>query len=196
MIRALFVIMIGLYADVTWGQAGVRIPSKIFDQLLQSSAIKEGQLDRFYFAPISVELIPVEQLGEPVRIDLSEGGGLVALEQHLRIDKWPFFNLKFSFRGEEADLKTLRVFFLGSYEPQESGSNKFGSTCGVALDLSKAFRPGGAFYSNGLELSTAQFRYLHTIGGEFYFAWESGVDTFVSRVKFEDSRAKLKECAK
>lgn len=163
-----------------------RIPTAIFDQLV-------GSRDRFYYGSPTVEVSFAK--GPPQSIKLPEGGGVFDFAEILTSKKELFLTVRFKFDGLPESLESLQVFFVGRYKPLKISGLQFGASCSNAYDLSRHFKPGGRFFSSGIELSGLPYRYANTMGGDWYFAWQSEGETYVSLIRVVDSRAsQLEKC--
>lgn len=179
-------IVIFLLLGCHFVMASPQIPSLVFDKILfKDSPDKNLVVSRFFYAPLSIKVEFVDFNQTPVEIKLPEGGGDVNLLDYLPKKNEPyFFKLKFNFFVEEQDLKTVRAYFVNYTNPQVSAGLRFGANCNTIIDLSSLFRSGGMAVTSGIEMTTNQNRFLHTIGGDFIFAWESRGETYLSRVHF------------
>jgi hypothetical protein len=177
---SIMALSISVLADFT-----PRIPTQVFDKLVLEAK-------RFYYATPIIE-ISFPDL-KKVEVELPEGGGVFDFSQYIDFSKHHLFSLKFRFDFPLDYTKSIRVFFVSHYKPVSSSGLVFGAQCNKAYELSRSFREGGKFLKEGVELSALSFRYLNTIGGDWYFAFESDGETYVSMVRFLDKRADLAKC--
>jgi hypothetical protein len=162
-----------------------RIPTRVFNKLVLEA-------NRFYYATPTIE-ISLPDL-KKLEFELPEGGGEFDFSQHIDFGQHQMFSLKFKFDFHADYTKNIRVFFVSRYKPVSSSGLVFGAKCSTVYELSRNFREGGRFLKGGLELSVMSFRYLNTIGGDWYFAFESEGETYVSMVRFLDKRSDLVMC--
>ena len=193
-VLALILFMI-LGASMSLSGAQIKIPATVFDKLVQSSALDGKAAPRFFYAPLSIKLQMVESGDTDIVIPLPEGGGDIDLPTYIPQKKEAyFFKVKFDFLIQDKDQKTMRAFFINQTAPETVAGIRFGADCGVVLDLSSAFRPSGSLTSQGIEVTQNQKRYMQTLGGDFFFAWESDGETYVTRVRFYDSTKEKRTC--
>jgi len=162
-----------------------RVPTKILDKLV-------NQAPRFFYATPKVEVSFLE--GTTKSILLSEGGGEFDFSKEVNFGKHQFFRLKFLFDHSPEYTKSIRVFYISHFKPVSSSGLVFGADCNTAYELSRHFRESGRFFKEGIELSAVPFRYLNTVGGDWYFAFESDGETYISMVRVTDSKANIVRC--
>jgi hypothetical protein len=170
---------------ISFADFSPRVPTQVFNKLVL-------QADRFYYAPLKIEIeLPSSHY---LIIELPEGGGELDLASYLKENGVDFFKIRFKFDFPQEYQKSVRVFYIPRYKPISFAGLRFGAQCRKAYELSGHFKEGGRFSTKGLELSGALFRFLNTIGGDWYFAFESEGETYVSMVRVVDSRARLSLC--
>jgi len=170
---------------VSFADFSPRVPIQVFNKLILEA-------NQFYYAAPQIHIsLPNNH---DIKIELPEGGGELDLVNHLNEAGLNFFKIHFKFDFPQEYKKSIRVFYIPLYKPSSYAGLRFGAECRKAYELSRHFRENGIFSSNGIELSGATYRFLNTIGGDWYFAFESGGETYISMVRVVDSRAKLEPC--
>ncbi len=196
--KYIFLILMGLPLGARPAATLPMAPSRLLELLLTRP--ENNKNTRVYYSHLV--LLLKDQSNQALKqnsfkIRLPEGGGVIDFENHVKNNPRGVFNLQIKTPALLENQSSLRVYFLPRVKPISLESLTFGSSCKHFYNVSGVFKPEGHLMSkNGIELSSIDFRYLHTMGGDFYFAWDVGSDTFMSWVRFEDSRFKGEYCAR
>jgi hypothetical protein len=168
-----------------------RIPTFVMDKLVTKS---DRVVDRFYYAAPIVEIIDSKNQEVLKKMELPDGGGGLDLSDIIPSSGLEFFFVRFSFDFPSSYTESMRVFFQNHYAPTMISGLQFGSECDRIYEFSKSFKKGGRFSSTGIEVSGSFFRYLYTLGGDWFFAFDFDGETYVSMVRLLDSRFQPKRC--
>ncbi|MBX3021701.1 MAG: hypothetical protein KF799_08510 [Bdellovibrionales bacterium] len=124
-------------------------------------------------------------LHENTRISTPTGGGVVDLSEMVTPVRGAF-RLKLVARKENGSpLTTARVFFVSRAKTRILAGEEYGAGCDKYMDISTQFHKK---WEKGMDLYTADQRYLSVIGGTFIFAEYDKDALYVGSVTFTDSR--------
>lgn len=140
------------------------------------------------FLNLTVELTqrrPVA-LHEDVTVHTPTGGGVVDLSEMVTTARGAF-RVRFTPKREDGHaLSTRRVFFVSRAKARVVDGEDFGDGCGKYMEITSAFN--GSWARNGIEVYTADQRYLSVLGGTYIFVDFNPEALYVGSVTFTDSR--------
>lgn len=125
-------------------------------------------------------------LHENTRVNMPTGGGVVDLSELVTPVRGAF-RLKLNATKEDGSpLATSRVFFVSRSKRRILGGEEYGAGCNQFMEITSAFHK--KWQTGGLDLYTADQRYLSVLGGTFIFTDFDKEALYVGSVTFTDSR--------
>ena len=88
--------------------------------------------------------------------------------------------------GLNADLGSLKVYFLSNSKRRSVAGEGFGSGCGKYMDVTKFFKK--VLNRTSLKLNATEARYISVIAGTFYFILIKDDVLHMGSTSFEDTR--------
>jgi hypothetical protein len=128
----------------------------------------------------------------PVRVLTPPGGGTVDLSDFVT-SLHGAFNLKIRVENDHHERQLLsKVYFVSQSKQTKIDGEKFGSGCGLYMDVTSFFQK--SMDKGGFDLYTADQRYLFVLHGTFVFATYSPEALQLASLTFYDSRYKNWDC--
>lgn len=131
-------------------------------------------------------------LKAPTRITTPPGGGAIDLADYVTPLKGSFF-VKIMLENEHHETQSFsRIFFVSQSKERKIDGTGFGSGCGRYFDVTGFFKK--QMQQKGIELFTADQRYVNVLRGTFLFANYSPEALQVASLTFFDSRYNKWDC--
>lgn len=125
-------------------------------------------------------------LNSNTRVNTPTGGGVIDLNDLVTPLRGAFRAKLIAEREDGTALPASRVFFVSRAKERTIGGESYGSGCGKFMEITSQFHKKWA--KKGMEVYTADQRYVSVLGGTFVFVDYAPEALFVGTVTFMDSR--------
>jgi hypothetical protein len=114
------------------------------------------------------------------------GGGVIVLSDLVTPLKGAFRVKLTPSHGPDGAVALSRVYFISHAKTRKVAGEIYGDGCDKFMDITKAFE--SKWLGSGLEVYTADQRYLSVLGGTFLFVEFEKEELYAASVTFTDSR--------
>jgi hypothetical protein len=165
-----------------------RIEREYKEFLTKAEGVRDKESIKRSLVNIAVNLTQkrVGALQDDTRINTPTGGGVIDLADMITPVRAAF---RAGFETKKDDGQPLvpsRVFFVSHAKRRMLGGEEYGDGCNKFLEITTAYRK--KWEKNGMEVFTADQRYLSVLGGTFIFVEYAKEALYVGSVTFTDSR--------
>lgn len=150
--------------------------------VLNRTPVKRGLLN------ISVNLLQKRggALHENSRVVSPLGGGVIDLSELVTPVRGAFFAKIESRREDGTDPENMRVFYVSRAKRRTIAGDEFGAGCNTWMEITSFFNK--AMQKDGIQLYTAEQRYLSVLAGTFVVVSFAKEALSVASLTFTDSR--------
>lgn len=150
---------------------------------------------RYLNIKVEFDRLDSQALDENIQYQTVQGSGVVDLQEVVMRNYGRFAVRLFADReGAKSSLEPsdVQVFFVGETKKTKIDGETFGSGCSSWMDVTTWFRK--SLSKKGVELFAKRSRYLHVLGGTFYFLHFFEGTLYLSTMTFRDSRYPDRVC--
>lgn len=174
--------------DVKMPRALVARIEREYREFLTKQEVSLKENIRRRLMNVSVELTQKRQvaLHENVRVVTPLGGGVIDLAEFVTPLKGGFRMRILGLNDKSEEIPGTRVFFVSRAKSRVIDGEEFGAGCDQYMEITTFYNK--VMLPEGIELFTAEQRYLSVVGGTFVLVAFTKEELHVASVTFNDSR--------